>query len=82
MKLPLPVRERAGVRVSFKGEIIGQIHPDPPLVKEGGSSLTNQQSVPPFSKGGLRGIYNTPYMPYCANTPNTMLRMFAPLPKS
>ena len=56
--------------------------PRPSFGKGGGSSLTNQQSVPPFSKGGLRGIYNTPYMPYCANTPNTMLRMFAPLPKS
>lgn len=34
-----------------------KILPSPPLAKEGVSSLTKQQSVSPFCKGGLRGIY-------------------------
>ena len=33
-----------------------KILPSPPLQKEGDSSLTVQQSVYPFFKGGLRGI--------------------------
>ena len=36
-----------------------RIHPNPPLQKEGASSLKRVWSVSPFIKGGLRGIFMT-----------------------
>ena len=46
-----------------------EIHPDPPLQKEGVSSLTKVQSVSPFSKGGLRGIYSPLFLTNPKETP-------------
>ncbi|MCB1660117.1 MAG: hypothetical protein KDI39_17995 [Pseudomonadales bacterium] len=45
----LPLSQRG-----TKGDLWAkQIHPNPPLPKEGASSLTKQQSVLPFAKGGI-----------------------------
>ena len=50
-------------RPTLYGLLKAKIHPNPPLPKEGASSLKRVQSVSPFVKGGLRGICNQQISP-------------------
>ncbi|HNA22751.1 MAG TPA: reverse transcriptase domain-containing protein, partial [Agitococcus sp.] len=50
-------------RPTLYGLLKAKIHPNPPLPKEGDSSLKRVQSVSPFVKGGLRGICNQQISP-------------------